>query len=336
MYKTILRPIFFQFDPEKVHHFTFFMLKNFGFLTKLFFPKPIQDHRLEREVFGLKFKNPVGLAAGFDKNAVLFNELADLGFGFIEIGTVTPKPQTGNPKKRLFRLIEDGGIINRMGFNNEGLVKIVENLKKAPHKVIIGGNIGKNTNTLPENYTADYVECFEGLHDFVDYFADAATNQFNVSGATPSTIAYDPSSNAAGTTITLSDPNLSFQISGRPANGDSFTIETNVGGTKDGRNANALYALSTGKSLLGGTATLGYAYSQLVSSVGTQTNSAKINQEAQTALLEQATAEQQNLSGVNLDEEAANLLRYQQAYQACARAIGIAGTLFDDILSVMR
>lgn len=170
MYKTILRPIFFQFDPEKVHHFTFFMLKNFGFLTKLFFPKPIQDHRLEREVFGLKFKNPVGLAAGFDKNAVLFNELADLGFGFIEIGTVTPKPQTGNPKKRLFRLIEDGGIINRMGFNNEGLVKIVENLKKAPHKVIIGGNIGKNTNTLPENYTADYVECFEGLHDFVDYF----------------------------------------------------------------------------------------------------------------------------------------------------------------------
>lgn len=170
MYKTILRPIFFKFDPEKVHHFTFFMLKNFGFLTKLFFPKPIQDKRLERELFGLKFKNPVGLAAGFDKNALLFNELADLGFGFIEIGTVTPKPQTGNPKKRLFRLIEDNGIINRMGFNNEGLEKIVENLKKSPHKVIIGGNIGKNTNTLPENYTADYVECFEGLHDFVDYF----------------------------------------------------------------------------------------------------------------------------------------------------------------------
>jgi len=170
MYKTILRPIFFKFDPEKVHHFTFFMLKNFGFLTKLFFPKPIEDQRLERELFGLKFKNPVGLAAGFDKNALLFNELADLGFGFIEIGTVTPKPQTGNPKKRLFRLIEDNGIINRMGFNNEGLEKIVENLKKSPHKVIIGGNIGKNTNTLPENYTADYVECFEGLHDFVDYF----------------------------------------------------------------------------------------------------------------------------------------------------------------------
>jgi len=165
---------------------------------------------------------------------------------------------------------------------------------------------------------------------------DSATNQFNLTGATPSTIAYDPASNAVGTTITLTNPNLSFQISGKPANGDTFTIETNIGGTKDGRNANALYALSSSKDLLGGTATLGYAYSQLVSSVGTQTNSAKVNQEAQTALLEQATAEQQNLSGVNLDEEAANLLRYQQAYQACARAIGIAGTLFDDILSVMR
>lgn len=170
MYKTLIRPLLFLLDPEKVHYFTFFMLKNFGFLTRLFFPKPIEDQRLEREFFGLKFKNPVGLAAGFDKNALLFNELAELGFGFIEIGTVTPKPQTGNPKKRLFRLIEDGGIINRMGFNNEGLTKIVENLKKSPHKIIIGGNIGKNTATLPENYTQDYLECFEGLHDFVDYF----------------------------------------------------------------------------------------------------------------------------------------------------------------------
>ena len=170
MYKSILRPIFFKFDPEKVHHFTFFVLKNFGFLIRLFFPKPIEDKRLERELFGLKFKNPVGLAAGFDKNAVLFNELADLGFGFVEIGTVTPKPQTGNPKKRLFRLIEDEGIINRMGFNNEGLEQIVKNLKKSNHKVIIGGNIGKNTATMPENYTADYVECFEGLHAYVDYF----------------------------------------------------------------------------------------------------------------------------------------------------------------------
>lgn len=170
MYKSIIRPIFFKFDPEEVHHFTFSMLKNFGFLTKLFFPKPVVDKRLEREVFGLKFKNPVGLAAGFDKNAVLYNELADLGFGFVEIGTVTPKPQAGNPKKRLFRLIEDEGIINRMGFNNEGLDAAIEQLKKNKGKIIIGGNIGKNTSTPPENYTQDYLECFEGLHPYVDYF----------------------------------------------------------------------------------------------------------------------------------------------------------------------
>lgn len=170
MYKSIIRPILFKFDPEEVHHFTFSMLKNFGFLTKLFLPKPIVDKRLEREVFGLKFKNPVGLAAGFDKNAVFFNELADLGFGFVEIGTVTPKAQAGNPKKRLFRLIEDGGIINRMGFNNEGLEAAIEKLKGNKGKIIIGGNIGKNTNTTPENYTQDYLDCFEGLHPHVDYF----------------------------------------------------------------------------------------------------------------------------------------------------------------------
>ncbi|KAA0126836.1 quinone-dependent dihydroorotate dehydrogenase [Chryseobacterium sp. SN22] len=170
MYKSLIRPILFRFDPEAVHHFTFSMLKNFGFLTKLFLPKPVEDKRLEREVFGLKFKNPVGLAAGFDKNAVLFNELADLGFGFVEIGTVTPKAQAGNPKKRLFRLIEDGGIINRMGFNNDGLEAAVEKLKGNKGKIIIGGNIGKNTDTAPEQYTNDYLQCFEGLHPHVDYF----------------------------------------------------------------------------------------------------------------------------------------------------------------------
>lgn len=170
MYKSIIRPILFKFDPEEVHHFTFSMLKNFGFLTKMFLPKPVVDKRLEREVFGLKFKNPVGLAAGFDKNAVLFNELADLGFGFVEIGTVTPRAQAGNPKKRLFRLIEDGGIINRMGFNNDGLQAAIEKLKGNKGKIIIGGNIGKNTDTTPENYTQDYLDCFEGLHPHVDYF----------------------------------------------------------------------------------------------------------------------------------------------------------------------
>lgn len=170
MYKSLIRPILFRFDPEAVHHFTFSMLKNFGFVTRLFLPKPIEDKRLEREVFGLKFKNPVGLAAGFDKNAVLFNELADLGFGFVEIGTVTPEAQAGNPKKRLFRLIEDGGIINRMGFNNDGLEAAIEKLKGNKGKIIIGGNIGKNTDTAPEQYTNDYLQCFEGLHPYVDYF----------------------------------------------------------------------------------------------------------------------------------------------------------------------
>lgn len=173
MYKSFIRPIFFQFDPEKVHYFTFSVLKIFSkipFMIRFISPKPIQHKVLERNLFGLKFKNPVGLAAGFDKNAVLYNELADLGFGFVEIGTVTPKAQAGNPKKRLFRLIDDSGIINRMGFNNEGLEAAIQQLKKNKKKLIIGGNIGKNTDTSPEHYTEDYVACFEGLHSYVDYF----------------------------------------------------------------------------------------------------------------------------------------------------------------------
>jgi len=130
----------------------------------------IKDSRLEREVFGLKFPNPVGLAAGFDKEAKLFNELSNFGFGFIEIGTITPKGQVGNPKKRLFRLTEDGGIINRMGFNNQGVEAAIENLKQKKGNLIVGGNIGKNTDTLPENYTEDYRICFNALHPYVDYF----------------------------------------------------------------------------------------------------------------------------------------------------------------------
>lgn len=170
MYKRLLRPFLFNLDPEKAHHLTFFGLKNFLGMARTVLPTPVYDTRLEREVFGLKFKNPVGLAAGLDKNAAIFNELSHLGFGFIEIGTVTPKPQPGNPQPRLFRLIEDGGIINRMGFNNDGLQQIIENLKKKKTNVIIGGNIGKNTATAPEDYTRDYLECFEGLHPYVDYF----------------------------------------------------------------------------------------------------------------------------------------------------------------------
>tara|TARA_B100000809_G_C15014504_1_gene486163 strand:- start:153 stop:1088 length:936 start_codon:yes stop_codon:yes gene_type:complete len=130
----------------------------------------VKDSSLEREFFGLKFNNPVGLAAGFDKNAVLYNELANFGFGFIEIGTVTPKGQAGNPKKRLFRLQDDKGIINRMGFNNDGLETAISQLKKNRGKLIIGGNIGKNTDTKPEDYTKDYMTCFNGLHPYVDYF----------------------------------------------------------------------------------------------------------------------------------------------------------------------
>ena len=174
MYKELLRPIFFSFDPEKIHHFTFSLIKitskipGFEALYRSLYV--IENQKLERNLFGLTFKNPVGLAAGFDKNAVLFNELANFGFGFIEIGTVTPKGQAGNPKKRLFRLKDDQGIINRMGFNNEGLNAAIEQLKSNKGKLIIGGNIGKNTNTKPEDYTKDYLECFNALHPYVDYF----------------------------------------------------------------------------------------------------------------------------------------------------------------------
>jgi dihydroorotate dehydrogenase len=129
----------------------------------------VEDKRLEREVFGLKFKNPVGLAAGFDKDAKLFNELSDFGFGFIEIGTLTPKPQDGNPKKRLFRLKSDSAIINRMGFNNGGVEAAILRLKKNKG-VLIGGNIGKNKVTPNEHATKDYEICFEALFDYVDYF----------------------------------------------------------------------------------------------------------------------------------------------------------------------
>jgi len=174
MYKLLLRPLFFLFDPEKIHYFTFSLVKftskipGVAALYRSLFL--IEDAKLERKLFGLTFKNSVGLAAGFDKNAVLYNELANFGFGFIEIGTVTPKGQAGNPKKRLFRLKDDKGIINRMGFNNEGLQAAIKQLKKNKGKLIIGGNIGKNTQTKPEDYTKDYLECFNALHPYVDYF----------------------------------------------------------------------------------------------------------------------------------------------------------------------
>lgn len=173
MYKTILRPLLFKSDPEKVHHFTFDMLRRLHKIPGMesFFGSNFQlEHPdLEREVFGLKFKNPVGLAAGFDKDAKLFQELSNLGFGFVEIGTLTPKPQPGNEKKRLFRLKEDEAIINRMGFNNGGVDAAVERLKKNKN-VLIGGNIGKNKVTPNDKAVDDYLICFEALFDHVDYF----------------------------------------------------------------------------------------------------------------------------------------------------------------------
>jgi len=172
MYKFLIRPILFLIDPEKVHYFTFAIIRIFGKLglTQLYSSLfVLEDKRLEREVFGLKFKNPVGLAAGFDKEAKLYNELSDFGFGFVEIGTLTPKGQPGNPKKRLFRLKADQAIINRMGFNNEGVIDAVERLK-SKHRVLVGGNIGKNKLTPNEDATQDYLICFEALFPFVDYF----------------------------------------------------------------------------------------------------------------------------------------------------------------------
>ncbi|WGK64993.1 quinone-dependent dihydroorotate dehydrogenase [Croceiramulus getboli] len=172
MYKSIIRPLLFQFDPEGVHHFSFKALKfmgRLGLVSAFAKAKSNNDPRLERTVFGLKFPNPVGLAAGFDKDAKGVNELADLGFGFIEIGTVTPRPQTGNPKKRLFRLKEDQAIINRMGFNNDGVEEAVARLRRK-RKVLVGGNIGKNKTTPNEVAAEDYERCFEALFDHVDYF----------------------------------------------------------------------------------------------------------------------------------------------------------------------
>ena len=173
MYK-IIRSILFLFDPEKVHYFTgsaiHFVLRIPG--MKMIWNKlyKVQDVRLRKTLFGITFENPVGLAAGFDKNASMYNDLAYCGFGFIEIGTITPKGQPGNDKPRLFRLKADEAIINRMGFNNDGVDCAIENLKKKKTSIIIGGNIGKNKITANEDAIDDYVFSFNALFDYVDYF----------------------------------------------------------------------------------------------------------------------------------------------------------------------
>ena len=170
-----LRVFLFLFNPEFIHKISFKTIK-FGakipgkiWVWRLLFK--ISDSRLEREVFGIKFENPVGLAAGFDKDAELFDELSSFGFGFVEIGTVTPLPQEGNPKPRLFRLHEDSALINRMGFNNSGVEAVVSRLRRKKTNVIIGGNIGKNKSTNNINAVNDYEICFEKLFPYVDYFA---------------------------------------------------------------------------------------------------------------------------------------------------------------------
>ena len=175
MLKSLIQNILFKIDPEKSHALSFAgirLLSQLPFLQKrLIDPQNIlEDPRLEREVFGLKFKHPVGLAAGFDKDAKLYKELGQLGFSFVEIGTVTPKGQPGNPQKRLFRLEGDRAIINRMGFNNDGVDAAKMRLLKREKGLIIGGNIGKNKVTPNEKAVDDYLICFETLFDVVDYF----------------------------------------------------------------------------------------------------------------------------------------------------------------------
>ena len=173
MYKSIIRPILFLIDAERVHHLVSRLLKivngipgGTGLLRQLY----SYNASLSRELMGLKFANPVGLAAGFDKDAKMIDELACLGFGFIEIGTLTPRPQPGNEKPRLFRLPKDRALINRMGFNNEGVIAAVARLKERQPGVIVGGNIGKNKDTPIEKADDDYTYCFEALYDHVDYF----------------------------------------------------------------------------------------------------------------------------------------------------------------------
>jgi len=170
LYKSIIRPILFMIDPEKAHDLVVSILR-LPLVTRLLsLIYRRQSGNIRRNVFGLEFNNPVGLAAGFDKNAELVSQMSDLGFGFIEIGTVTPRPQSGNPKPRLFRLTADSALINRMGFNNQGAAAIRRRLRGKKRKILIGGNIGKNRDTPNEQAVNDYARCFEELYDCVDYF----------------------------------------------------------------------------------------------------------------------------------------------------------------------
>jgi dihydroorotate dehydrogenase len=174
MYKHLIRPVLFRIYPETVHHLVVsgikatFAVPGIAYLVKKYCT--VTDSRLKRTVFGLQFENPVGLAAGFDKNAEFYNEFSHLGFSFIEIGTVTPEGQPGNPRPRSFRLPKDKALVNRMGFNNLGADEVIKNLRKRKTKIIIGGNLGKNTATPNELAVNDYIFTFNKLYQYVDYF----------------------------------------------------------------------------------------------------------------------------------------------------------------------
>jgi dihydroorotate dehydrogenase len=171
---ALVRSLLFLLPAETAHHFTFRAIKWLcaipGVSRLIKSQYGVLDSKWKREVFGLTFPNPVGLAAGFDKDARLFKELGHFGFGFIEIGTLTPRPQAGNPKPRLFRLKKDRALINRMGFNNGGVEAAAKKLRKRNRDLIIGGNIGKNKDTPNDQATNDYLICFNALFPYVDYF----------------------------------------------------------------------------------------------------------------------------------------------------------------------
>lgn len=174
MYKHLIRPILFRFNAETAHNFTMSALSMIrhipfaGNIVRMIYSR--ESPQLEKEVFGLKFKNPVGLAGGLDKNGEHYNDLANFGFSFVEIGSLTPEPQNGNPKPRLFRVIQDRAIINRMGINNKGVKNAVEHLKKDRPGVLVAGNISKNTGSINEDAAKDYEKAFALLYDFVDFF----------------------------------------------------------------------------------------------------------------------------------------------------------------------
>ena len=175
MYKFLIRPVLFRLNPEFAHNLTLGALRLIGKIpfarsvVRLFFKR--SHPSLEREVFGLRFPNPVGLAGGLDKNAECYNELSDFGFGFVEIGSLTPLPQDGNPKPRLFRLPKDQALINRMGINNKGILAAIRHLKEHRPEVLVAANIAKNTTSeTPEQVARDYDYAFSMLYDFVDFF----------------------------------------------------------------------------------------------------------------------------------------------------------------------